>query len=283
MAIHRRIGYLPGEFNLYDRLTGAETIEYFANLRGGLDRAYMASLIERLGLDPWRRFREYSQGQQAEGRPHLRPPASAGAADPRRADRRAGPARPADLQSRSCSRPRRKAGPSSSRRTSSARSSGPATGSRSSATAGSSGSTPSRPSARWPPTRWSCASPEPVDPTPYSAVPGVTHLVVEGRTLRMRVTGPIAPVVRLAAQGHLVDFVSREPIARGGLPRRVRNRERAAGLMSVAVNAGPPRRGRGDLPASRSAARLMGLGSVFGKALRDCRRTALLLGGLSSR
>ena len=37
VAIHRRIGYLPGEFDLYDRLTGADTIEYFANLRGGVD------------------------------------------------------------------------------------------------------------------------------------------------------------------------------------------------------------------------------------------------------
>ena len=37
VAIHRRIGYLPGEFDLYDRLTGAQTIAYFANLRGGVD------------------------------------------------------------------------------------------------------------------------------------------------------------------------------------------------------------------------------------------------------
>ena len=40
VAIHRRIGYIPGEFALYDRLTGGQTIEYFANLRGGVDRAY---------------------------------------------------------------------------------------------------------------------------------------------------------------------------------------------------------------------------------------------------
>ena len=38
VAIHRRIGYLPGEFALYDKLTGGQTIEYFANLRGGVDR-----------------------------------------------------------------------------------------------------------------------------------------------------------------------------------------------------------------------------------------------------
>src|SRR6476469_10765591 len=50
IAIHRRLGYLPGEFALYDKLTGGQTIEYFANLRGGVDRAYQAGLIERLDL-----------------------------------------------------------------------------------------------------------------------------------------------------------------------------------------------------------------------------------------
>jgi ABC-2 type transport system ATP-binding protein len=64
VAIHRRVGYLPGEFDLYDRLTGAQTIEYFGNLRGGIDRAYVASLIERLDLDPSRRFKEYSKGNK---------------------------------------------------------------------------------------------------------------------------------------------------------------------------------------------------------------------------
>jgi len=63
-AIHRRIGYLPGEFTLYDRLTGSQTLEYFGNLRGGVDRAYQASLIERFDLDPSRRYREYSKGNK---------------------------------------------------------------------------------------------------------------------------------------------------------------------------------------------------------------------------
>jgi ABC-2 type transport system ATP-binding protein len=45
----------------------------------------------------------------------------------------------------------------------------------------------------------------------FAEVPGVTNLVQEGRSIRMLVTGPIAPVVRLAAQRDLVDFVSREP------------------------------------------------------------------------
>ena len=51
----------------------------------------------------------------------------------------------------------------------------------------------------------------PVTPAPFEAIPGVRNLVEEGRTLRMLVAGPIAPVVRLAGQFDLVDFVSREP------------------------------------------------------------------------
>jgi ABC-2 type transport system ATP-binding protein len=64
VAIHRRIGYLPGEFNLYDRLTGEQTLRYFANLRGGVDPAYQRQLIERLDLDPSRKFKEYSRGNK---------------------------------------------------------------------------------------------------------------------------------------------------------------------------------------------------------------------------
>ena len=64
VAIHRRVGYLPGEFDLYDRLTGADTIAYFANLRGGVDRAYVDGLVERFDLDTSRRFHEYSKGNK---------------------------------------------------------------------------------------------------------------------------------------------------------------------------------------------------------------------------
>jgi ABC-2 type transport system ATP-binding protein len=64
VAIHRRVGYLPGEFALYDRLTGGQTLQYFANLRGGVDRSYQRSLIERFEIDPTRRFKEYSKGNK---------------------------------------------------------------------------------------------------------------------------------------------------------------------------------------------------------------------------
>ena len=64
VAIHRRIGYIPGEFALYDRLTGGQTIEYFGNLRGGVDRAYRDELIKRLDIDTSRKFKEYSKGNK---------------------------------------------------------------------------------------------------------------------------------------------------------------------------------------------------------------------------
>ena len=64
VAIHRRVGYLPGEFTLYDKLTGGQTIEYFANLRGGVDPAYQADLVARLDVDPTRKFKEYSKGNK---------------------------------------------------------------------------------------------------------------------------------------------------------------------------------------------------------------------------
>jgi ABC-2 type transport system ATP-binding protein len=64
VAIHRRAGYLPGEFMLYDKLTGGQTIEYFANLRGGVDTAYQADLVSRLDVDPSRKFKEYSKGNK---------------------------------------------------------------------------------------------------------------------------------------------------------------------------------------------------------------------------
>ena len=64
VAIHRRVGYIPGEFALYDRLTGGQTIQYFANLRGGVDKAYRDRLIETLDVDPSRKFKEYSKGNK---------------------------------------------------------------------------------------------------------------------------------------------------------------------------------------------------------------------------
>lgn len=62
--VKRLVGYLPGEFMLDPALTGAQIITYLGNLRGGVDQAYVTKLIERLELDPSRKFREYSRGNK---------------------------------------------------------------------------------------------------------------------------------------------------------------------------------------------------------------------------
>ncbi len=58
------VGYLPGEFVFDPGLRGAQIIEYLGHLRGGIDQTYVRSLIERLGFDPSKRFREYSHGNK---------------------------------------------------------------------------------------------------------------------------------------------------------------------------------------------------------------------------
>lgn len=64
VEIKRLIGYSPGEPSLDPRLTGGQILEYFANLRGGVDQAYLKELIKRLDLDASRKFRQYSSGNK---------------------------------------------------------------------------------------------------------------------------------------------------------------------------------------------------------------------------
>jgi ABC-2 type transport system ATP-binding protein len=64
VEIKKSIGYVPGEPSLDPNLTGGQILEYFANLRGGVDRAYLKQLIKRLDLDTSRKFRHYSTGNK---------------------------------------------------------------------------------------------------------------------------------------------------------------------------------------------------------------------------
>jgi ABC-2 type transport system ATP-binding protein len=210
VAIHRRLGYLPGEWNLYDRLTGAETITYFANLRGGVDRPYVDQLVQRLDLDPSRRFREYSKGNKQkvglicalQHRPELLildEPTSG--LDPlvqqtfnellfaAKAD-----GRTVFLSSHIISEVERTCDRVAIIREGRIVRLDTVEGVRNLA-------------AHEVELRFGA----PVAGAPFEAIEGVRNLVEEGRTLRMLVTGPIAPVVRLAGQYDLVDFVSREP------------------------------------------------------------------------
>jgi ABC-2 type transport system ATP-binding protein len=64
LEIKRLVGYMPGEPSLDPNLTGGQILEYFAHLRGGVDRAYLLRLIERFELDTSRKFRQYSTGNK---------------------------------------------------------------------------------------------------------------------------------------------------------------------------------------------------------------------------
>ena len=210
VAIHRRSGYLPGEFTLYDKLTGGQTIEYFANLRGGVDAAYQADLIKRLDIDPSRKFKEYSKGNKQkiglvialQHRPDLLildEPTSG--LDPLVQQTFFGVIREAKAEGRTvflsshilgevektCDRvaiirdgllikvDRVEALRDLAHHQVELRFSGEV----------------------------------PVDA--FEALPGVSDVTTEDHVLRMRVSGPITPVVREAARYELLDFVSREP------------------------------------------------------------------------
>ncbi len=62
--VKKLVGYLPSEFAFDPGLRGAQILEYLSHLRGGVDQNYLRHLVERLGLDPSKRFREYSHGNK---------------------------------------------------------------------------------------------------------------------------------------------------------------------------------------------------------------------------
>ena len=64
VALHREVAYVPGDVTLWPSLTGGEIIDLLARMRGGLDTARRADLIERFDLDPRKKARSYSKGNR---------------------------------------------------------------------------------------------------------------------------------------------------------------------------------------------------------------------------
>ncbi len=64
LEIRRRVGFLPGDFALYPKLTGAQVLDYLAELRGGVDRRVRDALAERFDADLDRPIRELSTGNR---------------------------------------------------------------------------------------------------------------------------------------------------------------------------------------------------------------------------
>ena len=64
-AVRRHVGYLPENIVLYDNLTGLETLQFFARLKGAPLQS-CAPVLEQVGLSnaARRRVREYSKGMR---------------------------------------------------------------------------------------------------------------------------------------------------------------------------------------------------------------------------
>jgi beta-exotoxin I transport system ATP-binding protein len=66
IEIHRRTGYLPGDLQLFPKLTGRDHVETFAKVRGGV--AAMATrideLVDRFDIELDRQVRELSKGNR---------------------------------------------------------------------------------------------------------------------------------------------------------------------------------------------------------------------------
>jgi ABC-2 type transport system ATP-binding protein len=64
VALHHRLAYVPGDVSLWPKLTGGETIDLLARLRGDADPVRRDELVERFELDPTKRARTYSKGNR---------------------------------------------------------------------------------------------------------------------------------------------------------------------------------------------------------------------------
>ena len=64
VELHRDIAYVPGDVTLWPSLTGGETIDLLARMRGVLDPGRRDELIERFDLDPAKKARTYSKGNR---------------------------------------------------------------------------------------------------------------------------------------------------------------------------------------------------------------------------
>ncbi|OEJ95616.1 ABC transporter ATP-binding protein [Streptomyces thermolilacinus] len=64
VELHRRVAYVPGDVTLWRNLSGGEVIDLYGRLRGGLDKARRAELVERFELDPTKKGRTYSKGNR---------------------------------------------------------------------------------------------------------------------------------------------------------------------------------------------------------------------------
>ncbi|WP_228001141.1 ABC transporter ATP-binding protein [Nocardia australiensis] len=64
VALHHELAYVPGDVTLWPSLSGGETVDLLARMRGGINERRRTELIERFDLDPRKKARTYSKGNR---------------------------------------------------------------------------------------------------------------------------------------------------------------------------------------------------------------------------
>jgi ABC-2 type transport system ATP-binding protein len=66
VEIHRRVGFMPGELNLWKNRTAQQVVYYVASIRGNIDAQLKEAhqIAERLKLDLTKRIRDFSTGNK---------------------------------------------------------------------------------------------------------------------------------------------------------------------------------------------------------------------------
>jgi ABC-2 type transport system ATP-binding protein len=64
VEIHKRVAFVPGEAALWPVLTGEEILHLLANVHGTVDDLYRKELVERFDFDPTKKARAYSKGNR---------------------------------------------------------------------------------------------------------------------------------------------------------------------------------------------------------------------------
>jgi ABC-2 type transport system ATP-binding protein len=66
VKIRHQVGYLPGEFSLYNNLSGEKVLRYLSRLRGGVAWSYALELVERFGLNIHLKIKTMSTGERCK-------------------------------------------------------------------------------------------------------------------------------------------------------------------------------------------------------------------------
>jgi ABC-2 type transport system ATP-binding protein len=64
VAVHRRLAYVPSEFNVWPSLSGGQILDLLGAVHGGYDPQVRQEYVERFAFDPTKKGRTYSKGNR---------------------------------------------------------------------------------------------------------------------------------------------------------------------------------------------------------------------------